>query len=838
MSSSALLASQVLLYATFPFAFAFFARPARLVLFYVYIAVVLVLGGFFGAVYAVEVRAGVTLSAGSVLYGALMLTVFMLVLVGRDARVVRNVIKVVIAVNVFKLATFALAGAALRSRGAANPFGTAPEVFSVSIQLVLVGGLLIVSELVLLVVLFEAAKTHVHGLARLAALYVVLFVGVLCLDGVLFPVLAWPTSPVLGTLIATGVQAKLVLALAYTVPLVLFVVTFRRRLAEGREEPLRLQELFFAPKQELVDEVERQQHALEAGAERYRQLVESSADAIVGASLDGTIVSWNRAAARLYDRAEHEAVGQGIELLLAGVDGAVCPDVLATVGAGERISDVESTVRRRDGSTGHVALTVSPVLDAGRPVGISVIGRDTTERHEMQSALQHQARHDALTGLPNRAVLMSRVERALASTDGAHPVAVMFLDLDQFKVVNDGSGHLAGDRLLVLVAERLQAAVRPGDLVARFGGDEFVVLCEDTDAATATGLAEKLLRALDSPVLLDGQRVYVSASLGVAAGPGDAETLLRHADAAMYAAKARGRGRVQLFDASMATAVEGRLTLGADLRDALARDELELHYQPIVTLRTGRLVSVEALARWRHPVRGWIPPEQFVPLAEEGGFVGDLTRWALRRACRDGARAFEAGVLPPRGRIAVNLSAHDAGDPAVVDLVRDCVEQSGLTYPRLVLEVTESALMADSARSIEVLRALRDLGVTIALDDFGTGYSSLAYLRRFPVGKVKIDRSFTRGIADTPEDRAIVTSVVRLAKAMGMATVAEGVETREQVDLLLDMGCDSGQGFWWSRALPIEELLRAPSAASEQPFPVTGPVAGPVPSVPGGPAPA
>lgn len=816
MSSSALLVAQVLLYAAFPFTFAFFARPARLVLFYVYIAVVLLLGGFFGAIYVLEVREGVTLNAGSVLYGALMLTVFMLVLVGRDARVVRNVVKVVVAVNVFKVAAFSLAGEALTTPGVLNPFATSPSVFSVSVRLVLIGGFLIVTELVLLIVLFEAAKNRTRSIGQLAVLYVSLFVGVLCLDGVVFPVLAFPGSPELGSLVAAGVQAKLALALAYTVPLLLFLATFRRRLVEGRGEPLRFQELFFAPQEDLVDEVERQQHAIEAGAERYRQLVDSSADAIVGASLDGTIVSWNRAAARLYGRSAQEAVGQGIALLADAGD-AIGPDVLAAVGAGTRISDVEATVERSDGSVRHVQLTVSPVLDSGRAVGISVIGRDTTERHEMQAALEHQARHDALTGLPNRAVVVRRIEEALRGS-GA-PVAVMFLDLDQFKLVNDASGHLAGDRLLVLVAERLRVAVRPGDLVARFGGDEFVVLCEGADARTATGLAETLLRAFDEPFTFDGHRVYASASLGVALGPGDAQTLLRHADAAMYAAKARGRGRVQLFDASMATAVEGRLALAADLRDALARGDLELHYQPIVELRSGRLMSVEALARWRHAERGWVPPEQFVPLAEEGGFVADLTRWALRRACTDGARAFAAGVLPPTGRVAVNLSAHDVGDPALVDLVRDCVESSGLTYARLVLEVTESTLMADGERAREVLLALQGLGVTVALDDFGTGYSSLAYLRNFPVRKVKIDRSFTRGLAESSDDRAIVTSVVRLARAMGMTTVAEGVETREQLEVLQDMDCDAGQGFWWSRALPVEELLSLPVATAGRRFP-------------------
>ena len=811
MTQRELFIVQVLFYGAFPLLFSVFARPMRLLLLYVYIAVVLTMGGFLGSVYALQVADGIAISAGSILYATLILTSLILVVDGRDASVVRNVVKIVIGVNVFKAGLFALTAYALQQPDALNRFDTSAAVFEVSLRVVLAGGLLILAELVLIILVFEQVKNRIQSPALLALTYVAFYVGVLCLDGLLFPLAALPWSDQLDQVIVAGVQGKLVLGLAFSVPLLVFMTAFRRKLAAFRAVSLRLQDLFFAPQDELRLEVERQQRDLEAGAERYRQLIESTADAVIGASAAGEVVSWNPSAAQLYGRTAEQAVGSELALLLPSLTASAVQDVLRQVQAGRTITDLETRVERPDGTVVEVSLTISPVRDgAGEVVGISAIGRDTSERHRMQRALEHQALHDALTGLPNRALFVDRLEHALAVAErSSDTVAVLFLDLDQFKMVNDASGHQVGDQLLVLVAERLCAAVRPGDTVARFGGDEFVLLCEQADAETAGDVADRVLESLGEPFELSTARLYATASLGVAVSPpADATTLLRQADAAMYEAKSRGRGRVQRFDMSMSTRVEGRLALVNDLREALRAGDLQLHYQPIVELSSGRLMAVEALARWHHPVRGWVGPDAFVPLAEETGLIGVLDRWALGTACRDAARALDSGLLPPGGYVAVNLSAHDIGQARMEEFVVEAVQAAGagFSFDELAVEVTESVLMADTERSKRGLQALRDLGVRIAIDDFGTGYSSLAYLRRFPATHLKIDRGFISGIAHSSEDLAIVTSVVQLAAAVGLDTIAEGVETPEQRDLLMAMGCRAAQGWLWSPALPYDEL--------------------------------
>ena len=495
--------------------------------------------------------------------------------------------------------------------------------------------------------------------------------------------------------------------------------------------------------------------------------------------------------------------------------------LLGAAREGRTVCDHEATVQRPDGTTAEVSLTVSPVLGpAGTVDGASTLARDVGERHRTQRALEHQAMHDALTGLPNRSLLLDRLEQALraGSRDGS-VVAVLFLDLDQFKMVNDAHGHHAGDALLLDVAARLAAVLRSDETLARFGGDEFVLVCGHTDADEAALVAQRLAAALAAPfVLPGGQRLYVTASVGIAVSPPEAaEALLQQADAAMYEAKAHGRGRARTYGATTGARTAGRLSLAVDLREDLAADRLEVHYQPVVCLRTGAVRGVEALARWPHAERGLVPPDVFVRLAEETGLITDLDRWVLGRACRDGARLFGLGVLPPDGHVAVNVSAHDLGEPTLAPMVRGALDACGaeMTHARLVLEVTETVVADDLEHAAKVLCDLRDRGVGIAIDDFGTGYSSLAYLRRFPASVIKIDRSFVRGLADSADDLAIITAVVQLAWAIGMTTVAEGVETLEQCALLQTAGCDAAQGWLWSPALPLagleETLSRLPA---------------------------
>ncbi|WP_250032628.1 putative bifunctional diguanylate cyclase/phosphodiesterase [Paractinoplanes maris] len=446
-------------------------------------------------------------------------------------------------------------------------------------------------------------------------------------------------------------------------------------------------------------------------------------------------------------------------------------------------------------------------LDDPDIAGIVCTGRDVTARVEAQEELRRRALRDELTGLANRTLLSDRLDQALAraARTGNTPVAVIFADLDQFKLVNDSWGHAAGDQLLVQVAGRLADAARQADTVARFGGDEFVVVCEDTDPPAAQAVAERLQEALAEPFDLDGRRAYIRASMGVAVSPPhSAPDLLRFADAAMYAAKSAGPGRVQLFDMTLAEDAADRLTLGNDLRDALARDELALHYQPVVELATGLVVGVEALARWPHPTRGLVSPQRFVEVAETGGFVSALNRWALHRAHRDAGQLRTR--IPALPRIAVNISVRHLLDADLETDVMSAVSGDELRPGDLTLEITESALMDNPDRTCGLLERLRAIGVKTAIDDFGTGYSSLAYLNRLPVATLKIDRSFIRNITTDADSLAITTTVIGLARSMGLTTIAEGVETTEQLTLLQSLGCSAGQGFLWSPALAPDAL--------------------------------
>jgi diguanylate cyclase (GGDEF)-like protein len=417
--------------------------------------------------------------------------------------------------------------------------------------------------------------------------------------------------------------------------------------------------------------------------------------------------------------------------------------------------------------------------------------------------LRHQALHDALTGLPNRTLLHRRAERDLRGDD---PAAMLLIDLDRFKEVNDTLGHDYGDALLVEVAERLGAALRRGDTLARFGGDEFAVLVAGApDRAAVIELAGRLQEALRRPFALRGVAVELEASIGVALYPEHGTTagrLLQRADVAMYEAKRGGHGIVT-YTAERDPYSEDRLGLLAELRRAIERDELVLHYQPKVSLRTGELTGVEALVRWQHPIRGLLGPDEFVPLAERTGAAADLTRWVVDHALAQCAAWREDGIDLP---VAVNLAAANIVDVTLPDAIGALLERYGVSAERLECEISEHTVMADPVRATAVLGGLRELGVGLSLDDFGTGHSSLSYLKRLPLDEVKIDRSFVAGMADDDNDAVIVRSTIDLARNLGLRVVAEGVETAEVMDALRELRCDVAQGYHISRPLPAGEL--------------------------------
>jgi diguanylate cyclase (GGDEF)-like protein len=442
--------------------------------------------------------------------------------------------------------------------------------------------------------------------------------------------------------------------------------------------------------------------------------------------------------------------------------------------------------------------------------------QDITDRKRAEEQLLHDAFHDALTGLPNRALFMDHVKMAIQRSrrSGNRLFAALFLDLDRFKIINDSLGHMVGDQLLVGIAHRLEACLRPGDTVARLGGDEFTILLEDLASMDdAIEVASRVQEAVSQPFNIGGHEVFTTASIGIAlsnTGYERAEDLLRDADTAMYRAKMEGKKRHVVFDKAMHDRAMELLQLETDLRRAITRNEFFLNYQPIVSLETGKVMSFEALVRWRHPERGLVGPGDFIPVAEETGLIIPLGQWVLNEACLQMREWQRHGVADASVTMSVNLSSRQFSQPDLIEQVRGALRESGLRPGNLKLEITESMVMENIDTAIDMLMQLRGLGVGLSIDDFGTGYSSLSYLHRFPIDTLKIDRSFVTQMTDNSENAEIVRTIVTLARSLDMAVVAEGVETSDQLRQLGDLGCDYGQGYLFSRPVgagPAAELL-------------------------------
>jgi len=551
---------------------------------------------------------------------------------------------------------------------------------------------------------------------------------------------------------------------------------------------------------------------LRVSEQLYRALFEHSPDAVFSFDLQGHFVDLNPACERLSGFDADELLGKRF---------------FETVGVPEFFDDVqerfqktlqgesqtfETVVQSKRGLRVSLQVTTVPIVVEGHISGVSGMAKDITERKRAEEQLAHLAFHDPLTGLCNRSLFMSRLEQALVRSDPSQPsLAVLYLDLDDFKIVNDSLGHRAGDALLIEAARRLQNCVRKADTVARLGGDEFTILLEDTeDTVDAIRVAERILRDLRAPYIIDGHKVVVTPSVGVVMGNQgqDAKELLRYADIAMYQAKQKGKARYEAFTPVMYSLMLSRLQRETDLRRAVEKGEFTLRYQPIISLQAGKITGIEALIRWEDPERGVISPAEFIPLAEETGLILPIGHWVLEKACRQ-ARLWLAHH--PELVVSVNLSARQFQEPFLADHIGRILKETGLPPGNLQLEITETVLMQDAETTHDTLQELKGLGIQLAMDDFGTGYSSLSYLKRFPIDVLKIDRSFTNGLGLSSEDNALVQTVIHLAQALHLTVTGEGVETQEQRDLLRSMGCDRGQGYLFARPLhnsEAEELIR------------------------------
>jgi diguanylate cyclase (GGDEF)-like protein/PAS domain S-box-containing protein len=561
---------------------------------------------------------------------------------------------------------------------------------------------------------------------------------------------------------------------------------------------------------DLEARVARRTAELRASEQRFKALVQHSSDVVTVVNTDAVVIYQSESVNRIFGHDAEAMVGRPLtELLDARAAGQLHEALLSVTSKPYGTLTLELPIRRADERVCQAEITITNLLEDSS-VGAFVLNtRDITEQKALENQLVHEAFHDALTNLANRALFKDRADQAIRRRDSSSSeVAVLFLDLDGFKEVNDSRGHAAGDDLLVKVADRLRDSVRTGDTVARFGGDEFAILVDsvEPDGEKAEAVATRLLAEINRPFVVENEELHVRASIGIAfAGvdADDADQLMRNADLAMYRAKAGGEGGYVTYDPGMHTALVDRLHLAADLRRGLDNDQFELYYQPTIVLDSGRITGFEALARWNHPARGQISPVEFIPLAEDTGFIRQLGEWVLRQACRQAAEWSAEWHTPLT--ISVNVSGHQLAQPDFLDLVCDALECSGLPAPQLCLEMTESVLMNDTEEVLALLNSLRAKGVRLAIDDFGTGYSSLSYLQRFPFDTLKIDRSFVNRLNGSSGETTLAHTIVQLGQGLGVTTVAEGLEHFEQFMALRRIGCDVGQGYYFSQPVPAAQ---------------------------------
>ena len=549
--------------------------------------------------------------------------------------------------------------------------------------------------------------------------------------------------------------------------------------------------------------------------ERAEVTLNSIGDAVMSTDIGGNVTYLNAVAEVLTGWPCEEAKSHPLEDVFRIIDAetreAVPNPMTLAIAENKTVSLTPNCILvRRDGVESSIEDSAAPIHDRrGKVTGAVMVFHDVTTARALSLRMAYLAQHDGLTDLPNRILLGDRLKQAITlACRRKRKLALLFLDMDRFKHINDSLGHTIGDRLLQSIAYRLRTCVRSSDTVSRQGGDEFVILLSDmSHPEDADICAEKIMAALSKPHSIDQHDLHVTGSIGIATCPDDgvdSDTLLQHADLAMYHAKENGRNNVQFYTSEMNARAVERHSLEDGLRKALERKEFELHYQPTINLKTGAMIGVEALIRWRHPQRGLVPPAQFIPIAEECGLIVEIGRWVLHEACRQ-ARAWQDAGLPVI-RLAINISAVELRTKDFVAGVRDILADTGLDPHCLELELTETFLMEASGSTAAVLVALKEMGLQIALDDFGTGYSSLSFLRRFPIDTVKIDRSFVRDMTTDADDACIVRAVIGMGESLHLHVVAEGVETRDQLAFLMRHGCPAGQGFHFCRPVIAAEF--------------------------------
>ncbi len=792
---TALLVLQIIALSLFPLYFTTLRAPIRQFHFYVYIALILLIGGFMGNVYSLPLADGVVVSGGNLCYAAFMMASVMFVWVERDAFILRHLVRLVVLVDIFNIVFSYLAYSILKTDGVLNPQGVPPAVFQISTPLIALGGLLIILELLLLLAIFETTKARVGSLLGAAAVYILSFVLVLVLDGVVYPFIAFGIDAHIVTIVIGGLTGKVLTAVAFSVPLALFMLWRRQAFVDYLHSDTLRWRLLATSSADLIKEMASKEEDVRRGDVVFKNSTEGLA--IVDRA--GAIIKANAAFQKLLGIDARSASAAK----LANAFWLENPPLPPPQDPKTRWRN--EVMFGRDRKQAGI-LSITPVGDGAGSDGIYVYSlTDITEQKEAQERLEYVAMHDQLTGLPNRRFL----DQYLSGLRG-ECFALVAIDLDHFREVNDSYGVRAGDRILQVTSERLEAIRKerlgPDDILCHFGVDAFALVLRARDSRLVESVLDTVQHAVKQTIRIDDSLdVFTSATIGVSyqAGDGKGDALLE-ANAALYDAKHKRRGSISVYQEGLTAENQKRMKLGVRLKSALANNEITVHYQPQFDAVTRRLHGVEALARWTDAEFGVVSPGDFIPVAEATGLIESLGEYVLERACLDGREWLQDGYSPIT--VSVNVSAHQLRFGRFLSVLPQMLAKTGFPARQLEIEITESSYIEREKEVTPLLRELKKMGVGIAIDDFGTGYSSLAYLRDMPCDCIKIDRSFITEIPGDAKQCTLTAAIIKLAKGMSFKVVAEGVESTEQLDFLATQGCDVVQGYYFSPALPKTEL--------------------------------
>jgi len=790
---------QVVAFSIFPIYFSILNGPLRRVSFYIYLSLVLLIGGFFGNIYSLPLAEGINISGGNICYGAFMMTSILFVLIEKDLFILRHLVRLVILVDIFNVIFSSVVVKSLSTKHVINPHNIDISLFDLSTPFIILGGVLIIIELLFLLFCFDIIKKQNWPISITAPLYIILFIAVLCSDGILFPLIAFGFSPEIITIVFGGIKGKIVMASSFSIPLIGFIIfrysSFKRYLSDDSFH----WKLLFLTSNALIKEMSEKDY----GLQQARTIFKNSSEGLSIVDHSGHLIQANNAFNEMLKIHSKDIETNHIHItcLFQYKNAPLHSEIVLTEKWRGEVSFGEKNKHQ-----GILSVTAveSSITDETTYV-FSLVNID--EQKNIQQRLHYLARHDQLTLLPNRRILD---ELLVNSHSSLYSSVLLVIDLDHFKDINDSYGHASGDLVLKEIATRLSQVNTmsnhgKGHLV-RTGGDEFALFIQESNADFAIQLVPHLQNSLKKPISLDNHiEVCISATIGISVQHSDEYCeLLQEADAALYEAKRIRRGSFSLYEERLRTASQRKLTLSTKLKIALETHSLHVHYQPQYDSQKHNIVGVEALCRWNDAELGMISPAEFIPVAEESGLIEHLGYYVLSHACRD-AKKWNHNKKNPI-RLSVNISAQQLWFGQFYSSLQTILTQSNFPCELLELEVTESAYIEREQEVLPLLSKIKEMGIRLAIDDFGTGYSALSYLNKVPWDTLKIDRSF---ISQIPEDKSqcqLTSTIIELAQHMALEIVVEGVETQEQLDFVANRHCQFIQGFYFNPALPSDEI--------------------------------